>query len=85
MTDTTVAVLGLGPMGSAIARAISARGHRVRAWNRTAKTFPELGLEHSAVELRDSPQEALDGADLIVLCVRDHNASRDVLGQIALS
>lgn len=83
MTVTTVAVLGLGPMGSAIAHTLSSTGHRVRAWNRTRKTLPEFGLEHSTVALFDSPQETLDTADLVVVCVRDHEASRAVLDQLA--
>jgi 3-hydroxyisobutyrate dehydrogenase-like beta-hydroxyacid dehydrogenase len=88
MTDTnattTVAVLGLGAMGTAIASALSGAGHRVRVWNRTPRTLLELGLESAtAMDVADSPGDAVAGADLVVVCLRDHAASRVVLEQIA--
>lgn len=88
MTETielpTIAVLGLGAMGAAIARAASAKGHRVTAWNRTPRSFDELGLDPaSGIELARTVRDCVAGVDLIVVCVRDHRASRAVLGQIA--
>ena len=93
MTDThsltgiaprTIAVLGLGPMGSAIAAAAITRGHRVAAWNRTPKTLGDLGFEpNAAVTLASTPRAAVSDADLVVVCVRNHEASRLLLDQIA--
>lgn len=82
MTDTnatlTISVLGLGAMGTAIAGALASDGHRVRAWNRTPKTLSDGGMD-----VVDSAAAAVDGGDLVVVCVRDHAASRAVVEQIA--
>ena len=82
MTDTnattTISVLGLGAMGAAIAGALAADGHRVRAWNRTPKTLPD-----GSIDVATSAVTAVEGADLVVVCVRDHAASRAVLEQVA--
>lgn len=80
----TIAVLGLGAMGAAIARAAAERGQRVLAWNRTPKTLDELGLaKATGIVLIESPSETLNGVDLVVVCVRDHAGSRAVIEQIA--
>lgn len=79
MTDTTIAVLGLGAMGTAIARAASRPGHRVLAWNRSPKSADDF----TGIELASSPGDCIVGADLVVICVRDHQASRTVLDSIA--
>ena len=88
MTDinvsSTIAVLGLGAMGAAIARAAAAMGNRVLAWNRTPRSLEEFGLDGAGdIELADSPIVSVDDADLIVVCVRNHDASRAVLDQIS--
>lgn len=80
----TVAVLGLGPMGVAIARAAAAKGHRVVLWSRTPRSSRELGLDGAGeIDLAAAPNAAVSGADLVVVCVRDHAASRAVIEQIA--
>ncbi|MEG9227600.1 NAD(P)-dependent oxidoreductase [Aeromicrobium sp. Sec7.5] len=82
MTDTndmtSISVLGLGAMGATIAGALATDGRRVRAWNRTPKN-----LSDGQVDVVESPAAAVDDADLVVVCVRDHAASRAVLEQIA--
>lgn len=78
-----IAVLGLGAMGSAIAKAVAVEGREVRAWNRTAKSLAQFGLPASGIELLASAREAIRGAALVVICVRDHTASRLVLESIA--
>ena len=87
---TTVAVLGLGPMGVALARALAAGGSRVRVWNRTPRTLAEHGLADverdgspAPIELADDAAAAVAGADLVVVCVRDHTASRALLETVA--
>lgn len=78
----TVAVLGLGAMGAALARSIAAAGHPVRAWNRSPKTARDGGgSEHLAVV--GSAQAAVTGARWVVACVRDHAAFREVLETVA--
>ncbi|UFU06680.1 NAD(P)-binding domain-containing protein [Ruania halotolerans] len=83
-TESTIAVLGLGAMGAAIARAASTHGHRVVAWNRTPRPAEEFGFERaSGIEVVDSPGAAVSGADLVLVCVRHHEASRAVIEEIA--
>lgn len=72
----SVAVLGLGAMGAAIARTVAAAGVPVRAWNRTPQSRAD-------VEVVDSPQAAVADADAVVICVRDHAAAREVLAVVA--
>ena len=79
-----VAVLGLGPMGSAIARSLAAAGAPVRAWNRSPRSLDDLGAA-GRVEILESTTEAVAGARLVVVCVRDHRASRAVIEAAAPS
>ncbi len=60
---TSVAVLGLGRMGSAMAARL-ASSHDVRTWTRSAG---------------GSPADAVDGADVVLLCLYDGRACREVL------
>jgi 3-hydroxyisobutyrate dehydrogenase len=73
---TAVAVVGLGAMGSRIARRLLNAGHEVVVWNRTpgkAAELTELGAD--AVE---SPAEAARRAEAVVTTVSDAQALRDV-------
>jgi 3-hydroxyisobutyrate dehydrogenase-like beta-hydroxyacid dehydrogenase len=49
-----VGVIGLGAMGSAMARNLASAGHRVKAWNRSGGTI-------HGVTMVSSPVEALQG------------------------
>ncbi|MFD8750359.1 NAD(P)-binding domain-containing protein [Kitasatospora sp. NPDC059577] len=72
-----VAVLGLGPMGRALAGALLAAGHPTTVWNRSPGRDAELlalGARSAA-----SAAEAVADAPLVLLCVRDHAAARAVL------
>ncbi|MBV9249411.1 MAG: NAD(P)-binding domain-containing protein, partial [Acetobacteraceae bacterium] len=51
---TTIGFIGLGAMGSAIARNLAAAGHTVRAWNRSG------GSVDGVTMVRD-PASALQG------------------------
>jgi 3-hydroxyisobutyrate dehydrogenase-like beta-hydroxyacid dehydrogenase len=84
VTTRSIAVLGLGPMGAALASALAAGGHRVTAWNRTPRTLAEHGLDGVArLELVDDPTAAVAGADVVLISVRDHTASRGLVAAIA--
>ncbi|MFF2141538.1 NAD(P)-dependent oxidoreductase [Kitasatospora sp. NPDC058190] len=77
LSGTAVAVLGLGPMGRALAAALLAAGHRVTVWNRTPGRDTELlalGARPAA-----STAGAVADAPLVLLCVRDQPAARAVL------
>lgn len=70
MTETrTVAVLGTGIMGAAMARNLARSGHAVRAWNRTiAKAAP---LADEGVTVATTPAEAVRGADVLLTILYD--------------
>ncbi|MGH3092648.1 MAG: NAD(P)-dependent oxidoreductase [Gaiellaceae bacterium] len=73
---STVAVLGLGGMGSRIARRFLAAGHDVVLWNRTSERMApleELGAVPAA-----SPADAARRADIVVTMVADPAALRAV-------
>ncbi|GAB2623684.1 NAD(P)-binding domain-containing protein [Pseudactinotalea suaedae] len=84
VTTTSIAVLGLGPMGAALTRALASGGHRLTAWNRTARTLTEHGLDGGGdVALVGNPEAAVAGAEVVVVCVRDHTASRELVAAVA--
>ncbi|MEW1658753.1 MULTISPECIES: NAD(P)-dependent oxidoreductase [unclassified Streptomyces] len=77
----SVAVLGTGIMGAAMARNLARAGLDVRAWNRTrAKAEP---LAADGVRVADTPAEAVDGADAVLTMLLDGPAALDAMGQAA--
>ncbi|WP_018655208.1 NAD(P)-dependent oxidoreductase [Actinomadura flavalba] len=64
---TTVAVLGTGIMGSAMARTLLRDGHDVRVWNRTAARAAPLAA--SGATLAGDVPEAVRGADAVLTMV----------------
>ncbi|WP_431879248.1 NAD(P)-dependent oxidoreductase [Amycolatopsis sacchari] len=75
MTDT-VAVLGTGIMGAPMAANLAAAGLRVRAWNRSREKAEPLA-EHG-IEIADTPQEAVAGADFALTMLADGPAVHEV-------
>ncbi|MFD7659066.1 NAD(P)-dependent oxidoreductase [Actinosynnema sp. NPDC059797] len=76
---TSVTVLGLGPMGRALATAFAASGHATTVWNRT----PGKGDDLDAT-VADTAAGAIAAGSLVVVCVRDHGAARSILDADAL-
>ena len=72
-----VCVIGLGNMGSALAEALIANGHRVTVWNRTAAKCEALA--EAGASVAPSVAEAAAAARVIVVCVLDHAASASLL------
>ncbi|MFF0724905.1 NAD(P)-dependent oxidoreductase [Streptomyces sp. NPDC004134] len=75
--QSAVTVLGLGPMGRALAGAFVAAGVRTTVWNRTPGRDTEL-VERGALRAV-SAAEAVAASDLTVVCVVDYDASDAVL------
>ncbi|MFJ5264203.1 NAD(P)-dependent oxidoreductase [Streptomyces sp. NPDC088387] len=75
--QSAVTVLGLGPMGRALAGAFLAAGLRTTVWNRTPGRAGEL-VERGAVAA-GSPEEAVAASDLVVVCVVNYDAVDTVL------
>ena len=72
----TVAFIGLGRMGSGMARRLVDAGYRLRVFNRTAGRADDL-VRRGAVQC-GTPREACDGADAFVSMVTDDQASRAI-------
>ncbi|MGH8494724.1 MAG: NAD(P)-dependent oxidoreductase [Gammaproteobacteria bacterium] len=73
-----VTVLGLGSMGSALARLFLDKGRRVTVWNRSPEKAENL-LKKGAV-LAKTPAAAVRASTLVVMCVYDYEAARAILG-----
>lgn len=71
-------MLGLGPMGRALAAALLAAGHPVTVWNRTPGRADDLAARGAVPAA--SAAGAVAAAPLTLLCVRDDAAVRAVLG-----
>ncbi|MEU6862949.1 NAD(P)-binding domain-containing protein [Streptomyces sp. NPDC046876] len=92
-TDTTVAqrsltLLGLGDMGSALARTWLAAGHSLTLWNRTAAKANSLAAEPGAagaVTVAASPAEAVAANRLVVVCLLDDASVGSALDGVDLS
>ncbi|MCF2532289.1 NAD(P)-dependent oxidoreductase [Yinghuangia soli] len=77
----SVAVIGLGMMGRALAAAFLAGGRTTAVWNRTPGRAGELvaaGAREAA-----SAEAAVRAADLVVVCVRDYEAVHEALDAAA--
>lgn len=73
-----VSVIGLGAMGSTLARVLLDRGHAVTVWNRSesdrAAAVSAAGAARAA-----TPAAAVSAAPLTIMCVTDYPAADEVL------
>ncbi|MFD5783434.1 nuclear transport factor 2 family protein [Streptomyces sp. NPDC126933] len=74
-TPHTIAVLGLGRMGGAIATRLAAQDWDVVGWTRSGRTS-------GTVKMTDDPNEAVARADLVLLALFDGPACQQVLDEI---
>jgi 3-hydroxyisobutyrate dehydrogenase-like beta-hydroxyacid dehydrogenase len=74
----TVAVLGCGLMGSAVARALARGGHDVVVWNRSPAKAQ--ALEAEGIRADSSVERAVAAASIVISVVRDTDALREALG-----
>jgi len=82
MTDKpSVAVLGTGIMGAAMARNIARAGLGVRAWNRTREKAEPLAAD--GIRVTGTPAEAVEGADVVLTMLYDGNTVLDVMREAA--
>jgi 3-hydroxyisobutyrate dehydrogenase-like beta-hydroxyacid dehydrogenase len=76
-----VTVIGLGLMGQALAGAFLAAGHPTTVWNRTAAKAGSL-VERGA-QLAASARAAVQASPLVIVCVTDATATREILEPLA--
>jgi 3-hydroxyisobutyrate dehydrogenase-like beta-hydroxyacid dehydrogenase len=74
---TTVSVLGLGPMGQALSRALLDANYRTTVWNRTETKAEEL--RSRGAPWAANPAAAVAASDLTLINVVDHDAVDSVL------
>ncbi len=75
MTD--VSVLGLGSMGSALARALIGGGYDVTIWNRTAERAEPLAL--LGAEVAASVAAAVAASPVVLICLDSYRTTRAML------
>lgn len=76
---TSVTVLGLGAMGSALAAAFASAGHPTTVWNRTPGRAPEL----TGVTRARTVADAVSASRLVVVCLLDDDSVQEALGPAA--
>src|SRR3990170_5228630 len=74
---TEVTVIGLGQMGSTLAKILLKHGYRVTVWNRTTSKVSAL-IKDGAIAANDISL-AIAASQFIVICVHDYAASRLIL------
>ncbi|MEC0176786.1 NAD(P)-dependent oxidoreductase [Paenibacillus favisporus] len=77
----TIAVLGTGIIGAPVARNLKKHSFVVRVWNRTRSKAEPLTL--SGVDVFDTPQEAVRGADIVITLLKDGSTVLKVMESAA--
>lgn len=74
---SAVTVIGLGAMGLTLARLFKGQGREVTVWNRS----PAKAAELAGVVIAPTAAAAVAASPLVVMCVYDYVAVRDILAQ----
>ena len=70
----TLGFIGLGNLGTAIAKRLASMDENVVVWNRSKAKVDALGFPSKA-----SPKELIESCDIVMMCLFDSNGVRDVL------
>ncbi|MFI8425347.1 NAD(P)-dependent oxidoreductase [Streptomyces sp. NPDC085479] len=81
--QTPVSLLGLGAMGTALARTWLTAGHPLTVWNRTPARAEALAPE--GAEVADSAAEAVAASTLVLLCLLDDASVETTLDGVDLT
>lgn len=74
---SNVSVIGLGSMGTAIARVLLQNGYRVTVWNRSSAKADPL-IKEGAI-LAPSAASAISASHVSIICVSDYKTSYGIL------
>ena len=78
-----VSVIGLGVMGSALARTLMESGRKVTVWNRSpGKAEPLVSAGATAA---NSAAEAVGASPVTIICIASHDRTIELLGESAVS
>ncbi len=77
MKSANITVVGLGLMGSALARTLSDAGRKVTVWNRSPEKA--RAFEPGTVSVAKTIKEAITASSIIVVCVRDYEVTNHLL------
>ena len=78
ISPRSVAFIGLGVMGHAMAGHLARAGHRVTVYNRTASKAEQWVAEYGG-KSAPTPQAAAAGADIVFVCVGNDDDLRSVV------
>ncbi|MFD3817709.1 NAD(P)-dependent oxidoreductase [Streptomyces rubiginosohelvolus] len=78
--NSPVTVVGLGPMGLALAAALMEKGHPTTVWNRTPEKARDL-VARGAL-LAPSVADAVAASPLTLVCLKDYAALYEALGPV---
>ena len=74
---TAITVMGLGLMGSALARAFAGAGHPLTVWNRSPeRTLP---FADAGVDVASDVLGAVKAADILVVCIDNYDSTHRLL------
>lgn len=77
---TPVTIIGLGPMGQALANAFLKNGHPTTLWNRTAGKVDHLIMQGAV--FADIVDDAIAASPLVIICVRDYKVVNAILNPV---
>jgi 3-hydroxyisobutyrate dehydrogenase-like beta-hydroxyacid dehydrogenase len=77
-TNQTVGFIGLGKMGSAMAKNLAQAGFRLRVWNRNPQKAKEMVRDLPQAKLCNTPREAAEGSQFVVSSLANDEAVRAV-------
>ena len=80
---TKLAVLGLGSMGTALARCLLGAGYEVSVWNRTpgkAEALASAGAQVCA-----SADDAIGPSDFAIICIKSHKETVELVDGLSTS
>lgn len=82
-TDARAGIIGLGPMGSALADGLLSHHFELSVWNRSADKCRRFSGQGATVA--DSVEDLAAASDVVVVCLMDHAVSMAILetGSIA--
>ncbi len=79
--DRKITILGLGALGTSVAKTLSSLHFDVTGWSRSAKSVPDIRCLNGD----DGLASALEGAEIVVLLLPDTPATENILNAATLA